>query len=182
MRYTTIIDISEVPSVYRNNNARLLYIHMALKAGYHDDDRDVLETSIRILAAQTGLTISAVRHALHVLEAVQLIKREGSAWIIKKWLPMQTTSPRPKVSQKQLDAAQDEANLRARQERKEELERLRREEVKAAGKTEFMIYFEGLEEKAKLGDPEAIKLVARHRATYEAHLKQQQKVNEREIK
>ena len=182
MRYTTIIDISEVPSVYRNNNARLLYIHMALMAGYHDDDRDVLETSIRILAAQTGLTISAVRHALHVLEAVQLIKREGSAWIIKKWLPMQTTSPRPKVSQKQLDAAQDEAKLRARQERKEELERLRREEVKAAGKTEFMIYFEGLEEKAKLGDPEAIKLVARHRATYEAHLKQQQKVNEREIK
>lgn len=182
MRYTTIIDISEVPSVYRNNNARLLYIHMALKAGYHDDDRDVLETSIRILAAQTGLTISAVRHALHVLEAVQLIKREGSAWIIKKWLPMQTTSPRPKVSQKQLDAAQDEAKLRARQERKEELERLRREEVKAAGKTEFMIYFEGLEGKARLGDPEAIKLVARHRATYEAHLKQQQKVNEREIK
>lgn len=174
MRYTTIIDISEVPSVYRNNNARLLYIHMALKAGYHDDDRDVLETSIRILAAQTGLTISAVRHALHVLEGARLIKREGSAWIVKKWLPMQTTSPRPKATQKQLDAAQDEAKLRARQERKEELERLRREEVKATGKTEFMLYYEGLQEKAQLGDPEAIKLVARHRATYEAHLKQQQ--------
>lgn len=174
MRYTTIIDISEVPSVYRNNNARLLYIHMALKAGYHDDDRDVLETSIRILSAQTGLTISAVRHALHVLEGVQLIRREGSAWIVKKWLPMQTTSPRPKATQKQLDAAQDEAKIRARQERKEELERLRREEIKASGKTEFMLYYEGLQEKAQLGDPEAIKLVARHRATYEAHLKQQQ--------
>ena len=174
MRYTTLIDISEIPSVYRNVNARLLYVHMALKAGYHDDDRDVLETSIRILSAQTGLTISAVRHALHVLEGVRLIKREGSAWIVKKWLPMQTTSPRPKVTQKQLDAAQDEAKLRARQERKEELERLRREEIKATGKTEFMLYYEGLMEKAKLGDPEAIKLVARHRATYEAHLKQQQ--------
>lgn len=174
MRYTTIIDISEIPSVYRNVNARLLYVHMALKAGYHDDDRDVLDTSIRILSAQTGLTISAVRHALHVLEGVRLIKREGSAWIVKKWLPMQTTSPRPKATQKQLDAAQDEAKIRARQERKEELERLRREEVKATGKTEFMLYYEGLQEKAQLGDPEAIKLVARHRATYEAHLKQQQ--------
>lgn len=174
MRYTTLIDISEIPSVYRNVNARLLYVHMALKAGYHDDDRDVLETSIRILAAQTGLTISAVRHALHVLEGVQLIRKEGSAWIVKKWLPMQTTSPRPKATQKQLDAAQDEAKIRARQERKEELERLRREEVKASGKTEFMLYYEGLQDKAQLGDPEAIKLVARHRATYEAHLKQQQ--------
>ena len=174
MRYTTLIDISEIPSVYRNVNARLLYVHMALKAGYHDDDRDVLETSIRILSAQTGLTISAVRHALHVLEGVRLIKREGSAWIVKKWLPMQTTSPRPKVTQKQLDAAQDEAKLRARQERKEELERLRREEIKATGKTEFMLYYEGLMGKANQGDPEAIKLVAHHRATYEAHLKQQQ--------
>lgn len=174
MRYTTLIDISELPSVYRNVNARLLYLHMALRAGYHDDDRDVLETSIRNLSAQTGLTISAVRHALHILEGVRLIKREGSAWIIKKWLPMQTTSPRPKATQKQLDAAQDEAKIRARQERKEELERLRREEVKATGKTEFMLYYEGLQEKAQAGDPEAIKLVARHRATYEAHLKQQQ--------
>lgn len=174
MRYTTLIDISELPSVYRNINARLLYLHMSLRAGYHDDDRDVLETSIRILAAQTGLTISAVRHALRVLEGVQLIRKEGSAWIIKKWLPMQTTSPRLRATQKQLDAAQDEAKLRARQERKEELERLRREEVKATGKTEFMLYYEGLLEKAQSGDPEAIKLVARHRATYEAHLKQQQ--------
>lgn len=174
MRYTTIIDVSELPSVYRNVNARLLYLHMALRAGYHDDDRDVLETSIRILAAQIGLTISAVRHALHVLEGAQLIKREGSAWIIKKWLPMQTTSPRPKATQKQLDAVQDEAKIRARQERKEELERLRREEIKASGKTEFMLYYEGLQEKAQAGDPEAIKLVARHRATYESHLKQQQ--------
>lgn len=174
MRYTTLIDISELPSVYRNVNARLLYLHMALRAGYHDDDRDVLETSIRILSAQTGLTISAVRHALHVLEGARLIKKEGSAWIVKKWLPMQTTSPRPKATQKQLDAAQDEAKIRARQERKEELERLRREEVKASGKTEFMLYYEGLQEKAQAGDPEAIKLVARHRATYEVHLKQQQ--------
>ena len=174
MRYTTLIDISELPSVYRNINARLLYLHMALRAGYHDDDRDILETSIRILSAQTGLTISAVRHALHVLEGVQLIRREGSAWVVKKWLPIQTASPRPKATQKQLDAAQDEAKLRARQERKEELERLRREEVKASGKTEFMLYYEALTEKANQGDPEAIKLVARHRATYEAHLKQMQ--------
>lgn len=169
MRYTTVIDISEFPSIYRNPNARALYFHMALKAGYHDNDRDVLETSLRILQAETGLSFSAVRHALHLLEGAALIRREGSAWIVKKWIPAQTISARPKATQKQLDAAQEEQRQRARQERKEELERLRREEIMQQGKTEFMIYYEGLQDKAAAGDPEALRLVERHRATYEAH-------------
>lgn len=174
MRYTTLIDISEFPALYRNVNARILYLHMALRAGYHEDDRDVLTTSIRILQAETGLSFAAVRHALHILEGAALIKREGPAWIVKKWIPAQAIPSRPKVTQKQLDAAQEDAKIRARQERKEELERLRREEIKSSGKTEFMIYYEGLQEKAAAGDPDAIRLVARHKSTYEAHLKQQQ--------
>ena len=170
MRYTTIIDISEVPAIYRNPNSRLVYIHMALKAGYHDDDRDVLDTSIRILSAETGLSFSATRHALRMLEDAALIKKEGTTWIVKKWLPMGNVTPRPKVTQKQIDAAAEEARRRALDERKEERERQRREAVKASGKTEFMLYYEGLQEKAAAGDPDAARLVARHRGTYEAHV------------
>lgn len=94
MRYTTVIDISEFPQIYRNLNARLLYIHMALKAGYHDDDRDVCRQSIRNLAADVGITVSAVRNALLQLEKSGLISRGSDCWIVKKWVATETPSPR----------------------------------------------------------------------------------------
>ena len=77
MRYTTIIDITELPSIYRNHNARLVYLHLVLKCGYHDTDRDLTDTSIRQLSAAVGLTIAATRHALLQLQAVGLLSREG---------------------------------------------------------------------------------------------------------
>lgn len=67
MRYTTIIDITEMPAVYRNGHARDLYLYMVLKSGYHNEDRDQIRKSIRSLAIDTGMSISAVRHALRVL-------------------------------------------------------------------------------------------------------------------
>ena len=94
MRYTTVIDISEFPQIYRNLNARLLYIHMALKAGYHDDDRDVCRQSIRNLAADVGITVSATRNALQQLEKAGLITRGSDCWIVKKWVAMEAPSPR----------------------------------------------------------------------------------------
>ena len=96
MRYTTIIDITEIPDVYRNQNARLIYLHIALKAGYHDEDRDVLKTSIRTIAWTVGLTVSATRHALAVLERAGLLKRTGSGWIVTKWIQATDPTPRPK--------------------------------------------------------------------------------------
>lgn len=99
MRYTTVIDITELPSVYRNIHARLLYLHMALKAGYHDEDRDRLAISIRNLAYACGLSLSATRHALKVLQDAELIKREGATWYIKKWFADTPPTPRPKQSQ-----------------------------------------------------------------------------------
>lgn len=94
MRYTTIIDLREWPQAYRNINIRLVYYHLAMVAGYHDYNRDVTQISVRSLAADTGCTISAVRHALHILEALQLIKRKGRATYVRKWLTTPKTTPR----------------------------------------------------------------------------------------
>lgn len=94
MRYTTLIDISEVPEVYGNMNARLLYLHMVLKSGYHDDDRDTLRASFRQLAAAVGLTLSATRHALRILGASGLIQKEGEVWRVKKWIALSPPTPR----------------------------------------------------------------------------------------
>ena len=86
MRYTTLIDISEDAEIYANHNARLIYLHMALRAGYHDDDRDELAISERQLAWETGVTYSAARNALTVLKRKQLVTRDGHKWKVKKWL------------------------------------------------------------------------------------------------
>lgn len=96
MRYTTIIDITETPDVYRNKNARLVYLHLALKAGYHDEDRDVLQTSIRTTAWKVGLTVSATRHALAVLERAGLLTRTKTGWTVTKWIQATDPTPRPR--------------------------------------------------------------------------------------
>lgn len=112
MRYTTLIDISELPDVYRNKNARLLYMHMVLKSGYHDQDRDVLAMSIRRLASDTGLTLSATRFALAQLEQSGLLKKEAGAWRVKKWIIQEIPTPR---TQKTTTRTQGDAdNLGAR--------------------------------------------------------------------
>lgn len=94
MRYTTVIDITEFTQIYRNLNARLVYIHMALKAGYHDDDRDICRLSIRNLAADVGITVSATRNALHQLEKSGLISKSSDCWIVKKWVLQESPTPR----------------------------------------------------------------------------------------
>lgn len=97
MRYTTIIDISEISEVYRNTTARLIYMHMCLKAGYHDADRDLVRLSIRRVSADVGVTVSATRHALRLLERVGLLTREGELWRVKKWVEEQKITTRAKT-------------------------------------------------------------------------------------
>lgn len=94
MRYTTVIDITDFPQIYRNIHARLVYIHMALKAGYHDDDRDNCRLSIRSLAADVGITVSATRNALLQLEKSGLISKSSDSWIVKKWVLQETPTSR----------------------------------------------------------------------------------------
>ena len=94
MRYTTLIDISELPQVYRNTNTRLLYLHLVLKSGYHNEDRDLARISLRNLAAAAGLTLSATRHALHILGEAGLVAKEGEAWRVRKWFVADPPTPR----------------------------------------------------------------------------------------
>lgn len=101
MRYTTLIDITQMADVYRNHNARLLYLHLVCIAGYHDDDRDKTRVSIRTLAAQTGLTISAVRHALKVLTAAKLVTQKDGVITVTKWVLTQEITARAKTVKQQ---------------------------------------------------------------------------------
>ena len=172
MRYTTIIDITDYPTVRRSRNATLLYLHMALRAGWHDVDRDIVDASIRSLAADTGLTLSATRHALGTLLKAQLIARQGTVWLVRKWIPEQAITPRAKTArqQQQIEAAAQRRKEQEERDRQEAIERAQRLSLQSQGKTSFMLYYEDLLLKAKAGDPEAERLVKRHKETYEAHL------------
>lgn len=118
MRYTTLIDITPWKH-YRSSNCRLVYLHLVLIAGYHDNDRDEFRCSIRKLAADIGITVSATRYALSVLEKDQLIKRYRGSWYVRKWIPNQAISKRPTVKQ-----SREMALARERELQNQERERL----------------------------------------------------------
>ena len=169
MRYTTIIDITELPTIYRNHNARLVYLHLVLRCGYHDADRDMTDTSIRQLSAAVGLTIAATRHALLQLQAVGLLTREGRVWTVRKFVAQSPISARAKTTrqaQQRAEARQREAD---EQEREDERARERRKimKLRAQGKTPFMVYFEKMEAAAAAGDIEAAEIVRKRRVAYE---------------
>lgn len=174
MRYTTIIDISEYPAIYRNANVRLMYLHLCLIAGYHDDDRDICDISIRKLANDVGITLSAARHALKILEGASFIRHQGSIIEVKKWISEKPISKRPKS--KRDDSHTISAQERQRTQSRLEQDALEREQIKAQrlekGKTSFMVYYENQMEKAAAGDVDAIAAVKRHKSTYELHCKQ----------
>ena len=171
MRYTTIIDISEYPQLYRSASVRLVYLHLVLKSGYHDDDRDLCGVSVRRLANECGLTVAATRHALALLEKYAMIKRQGSMLLVRKWVVEKAITPRARTQAqaRQKEARELEELDRARRDKQLRAEEKRREDLRASGKTPFMVYYEGLLVKAKEGDPEAIRLVEVHRNTYQAH-------------
>lgn len=102
MRYTTILDLRDWPPLYANSNIRLLYLHLVLISGYHDYNRDLATTSLRRLEAETGLTLSAVRHGLACLEKYKIIQRKGGKILVRKWLEDQAISPRPKNKKPQV--------------------------------------------------------------------------------
>lgn len=182
MRYTTVMDLTDFPSIYRNINARLIYLHMALHAGYHDYDRDILRMSIRQIAATSGVSVSATRHALALLEKARLIKRNGDYWSVVKWFQEPTITQRKQqpyiVKQQTSSQSYTERERAARQERERMAaidaertarERAEREELLKQNKTTFMVYYEQQLELAKNGDPDAARIVERHREMYELH-------------
>lgn len=145
MRYTTIIDITELPDVWSSASCRELYLFLVLKSGWHDDDRDVIHSSIRNLAIMTGLTKSAVEHALRKLGKAGLVSRDGDAFRVTKWTLQPKPSPRPR--QNQARAAAESTDI-ARQYDEQVAERQRRiiHAVTACTKEEGLQWIQELEE------------------------------------
>lgn len=157
MRYTTIIDLTEFPTLYKNQTIRLVYLHLCLRSGYHDNDRDLVQMSVRSVAKEVGITIAAARHALHQLETFSLIQREGTMWKVRKFVVEQPITARAKTA-RAARAAEikkveiEEAERREAQRQAEEKERIK---LAKQGKTSFMIYYEQMQEEANKGNVEA---------------------------
>lgn len=121
MRYTTIIDIRECPALYKNLSIRLLYLHLCLTAGYHDNDRGRVLQSIRTLSEQCSVSVSAVRNALHALEKYGLIKRNKKGVLYVKTYCEEQTITKPKRKQ------QDIQNAKLSEEREQHNRQLEKE-------------------------------------------------------
>lgn len=169
MRYTTIIDISEYPSLYRNATVRLVYLHMVLRSGYHDNDRDLIDISIRRLSLETGCTVAAVRHALRVLEQSQIIRKQGTLWQVRKFVVEQPITSRAKTKKAADQArirAQEDAEREAREAARAAEEKKRSAEI-AAGRHPYIVYYEEQMRKAADGDPEAAAVVRNNKQMYD---------------
>lgn len=154
MRYTTVIDISLIPELYKNLNIRLVYLHLVLKAGYHDNDKDIVVTSLRRLANDAGLTVSATRHALRMLKRYQMVNIGKGAMAVRKWCPEQPISTRAKQAkqQQQMDRDQAAAAERRAMAKKHREDQRFAEELKANNKSSLDVYKDKLREDAAHGD------------------------------
>lgn len=169
MRYTTIIDISEYPDIWTSSSCRVLYLYLVLKSGWRDDDRDMLHCSIRQLSLATGLSKSAVEHAIRKLGKAGLLSKKDGAWIVTKWVLQGPVTSRAKTKQQQAVKDQEAAvqEERDRQARQLEIERQRNAALAQQGKNGWMVYYEQLVEKAAHGDQEAARKVSADRERYE---------------
>lgn len=176
MRYTTIIDIREFPQIYRNNHAKLVYLHLVLISGYHDEDRDQTPISIRQICYDTGLSLSAVRHSLKVLVSVGLLSRNGITWTVKKFVLDKPISPRIR-SEKKRSAAENlerERIIKEEQNQREKEEKRKYQEEIKAGKNPLKEMVKDLMKRAQNGDEEAAENLKRYKAIVE-QIKQENK-------
>ena len=118
MRYTQIIDITECPALWRNHATARVYLFMTLKAGYHDDDRGLVRLSVRQIAAGTGLTKSAVEHALAMLTKWKVARRYRGALYVATMVPERPiTKPKSRKNQEREKAIAEERERRDQEER-----------------------------------------------------------------
>lgn len=156
MRYTTVIDISEIPEIYRNKNVCRLYFHLCLKAGYHDDDRDVVKLSIRGMAYETGLSLSAIRNAIGQLLKHGLLEKTADSLKVRKFVVEMPISKRART-RKEIDPGK--AVQKALQEETQD-------RMRAGEKTSWMKLYEYKMKAAKAGDKAAQKFVKDHAQQY----------------
>lgn len=169
MRYTPIIDITTIPELWGNNNIVRLYYYMAMVAGYHAQDMDIVDISIRTLALRVGITVSATRNALKQLTKYHLITRQGNLWKVMKVIPGQTYTKRKKqpTAEQQAAERQREQLITAQAE-----ERARRDaemqSYREKGTSSLEVYLEDLKRRAEAGDPEAIPIWNRRAKDYQS--------------
>lgn len=170
MRYTTIIDMTSTPELYKCVNARLVYLHLCLISGYHDYDRDIAHIGLRTLAEQVGITFSAVRHAVKLLERYHYIERNALGWKVTKWLPSEQPTPRPKAAPKKAPTSitQEREQANTERERANEMQRQERERLHASGKSSWMQFYENRLALANNGDLEAAAWCEANRKIYES--------------
>lgn len=127
MRYTTLVDITEMPC-YRSTSARLLYLHLVCRAGYHKEDRDQVRASIRGLAYSVGLTLSATKHALALLKADGLVRWDAGIFYVTTFVQPVLAAKRSASQIVDTPAQQREEQAREAEVQKlrDELDRLRR--------------------------------------------------------
>ena len=169
MRYTTIIDIREFPQIYRNDNAKLVYLHLVLISGYHNEDRDQTTISIRQISYDTGLTVSAVRHSLKVLVSAGLLSRNGITWNVTKFVLEKPISPRIR-SEKKRSAAENlerERIIKEEQSQREKEEKRKYQEEIKAGKNPLKEMVKDLMKRAQNGDEEAAENLMRYKSIVE---------------
>lgn len=184
MRYTTVIDISEMSDIYRNPAAVRVYIHMALNCGYHDYDRDIYTGSIRRLMADLSLSLSATRHAIKALQHRNLVRLQGGVYVITKYIPSETITPRAKTAKQA--AQQEEAARRNEAQRSMETahddNRRQLEAIWAQGKSSWMIFYENRQKLAQAGDQEAAKWCERNFLQYEKEKERMKDFNQKKRK
>lgn len=171
MRYTPIIDITENKILYQNINVRLVYLHLVLKSGYHDYNRDMISISLRKLSTEVGISLGAVRHALEILTKAKMIYKKDNVFHVRKWIVEQ------KITSRATSKRQEQAILNQKEREKENKEReieyqerqKRVDELRKQGKTEYMLYYENMMKKAQNGDLYALKIVERNKSIYEEH-------------
>lgn len=176
MRYTTIIDISDIPEIYKNHNTRLVYLHLCLFSSYESDTLDVYGGSIRRLAADVGITVAAVRNSLRILFKYGLLKStEDNKYIVTKYLTRKEIKTRAKTEKEAKEKEQKISYERRKQQEHEEEERKRKEykeqaaELAKQNKTPFMAFYEGLQKRYEDGDTSVLRSLKRYRETYEQH-------------
>ncbi len=169
MRYTTIIDIREFPQIYRNDHAKLVYLHLVLISGFHDDDRDQTPISIRQICYDTGLTLSSVRHSLKVLISAGLLSRSGITWTVKKFVLDKPISSRIR-SEKKRSATENlerERIIKEEQNQREKEEKRKYQEEIKAGKNPLKEMVKDLMNRAENGDQEAAENLKRYKLIVE---------------
>ena len=131
MRYTTIIDIREAPTLYRNANTRLIYLELVLGSSYQQDTKDRYQGSFRTLAARVGVTVSAARNSLKQLQSLGMVSPIEGGWIVKKWIEQPAIIPRRQRSKPEqpISLSEDQQVTAEQLNRERWLEKLRQQGI-----------------------------------------------------